>query len=190
MRSLEALPVDEEQRGPGGFERPLLLQVPVEEPVSPGPTETVSVPAAEAEPETRTRDSACNRLACIIIPEPSVYGEIESGPSSSATVAHYSGRTGGRRADRSKRPRQPAIDEEIPIDQYGVNVNIPADVMDESHYFSDDQMTKLAGVLAAQTIQKYPRITATWGVDPLAVWSEIREVILVRLRQSQNGTAR
>jgi type II secretory pathway predicted ATPase ExeA len=84
----------------------------------------------------------------------------------------------------------PRVDEEIAINQYGVSVNIPADVIDESHLFSDEQCTKLAGVIAAQTIQKHPKLTATWGVDPLAVWSEIREVILGRLRQGQNGTAR
>jgi hypothetical protein len=87
-------------------------------------------------------------------------------------------------------PPPPIVDEEVRIDQYDVQVNIPADVMTESRTFNDDQCIKLAGLLAAQTIQKHPSLTATWGTDPLAVWSEIREVILARIRQSQNGTAR
>lgn len=187
MRSLEALPVDEEQRGPARFERPLLLQAPVEEPVSPRIDETVSVPAAEAEPEPGPEILYESTPASI--PEHQVYGEIESSPSYSETVAHIAEEQ-VKEEPTIETAETAGVDEEISIEQYGVNVSIPADVMDESHCFSDDQMTRLAGVLAAQTIQKYPRITATWGVDPLAVWSEIREVILVRLRQSQNGTAR
>jgi type II secretory pathway predicted ATPase ExeA len=81
-------------------------------------------------------------------------------------------------------------DEEVNIDQYGVNVNIPADVITESRTFSEDQCVKLAGLLAAQTIQKHPRLTATWGTDPLVVWSDIREVILTKLKQGQSRAMR
>ncbi len=81
----------------------------------------------------------------------------------------------------------PRPDVEIAISRYGVNVKIPAEVIDDSHAFSNEECTKIADVLAAQAIEDYPRLTATWGVDPLAVWSEIREVILARLRKGQDG---
>jgi type II secretory pathway predicted ATPase ExeA len=94
-------------------------------------------------------------------------------------------------AEALEQPAQAArADEEITISQYGVNVNIPADVIDESRCFSNEECTKMAGLLAAQTIQRHPRLTAVWGVDPLAVWSEIREVILTRLRQGQTAQMR
>jgi hypothetical protein len=90
-------------------------------------------------------------------------------------------------AEMSGKPR---IEQEIEIDRYQVNVNIPPEVIDEFNHSTEEHCVKLAGVLAAQTMQRYPRLTAAWGVDPLAIWSEIREVILARLRQGQNGTAR
>ncbi|OPY69821.1 MAG: hypothetical protein A4E57_00955 [Syntrophorhabdaceae bacterium PtaU1.Bin034] len=90
-------------------------------------------------------------------------------------------------AEMSDKPR---IEQEIEIDRYQVNVNIPPEVIDEFNHSTEEHCVKLAGVLAAQTMQRYPRLTAAWGVDPLAIWSEIREVILARLRQGQNGTAR
>jgi type II secretory pathway predicted ATPase ExeA len=93
-------------------------------------------------------------------------------------------------AEHISAPQVPAVDEEIPIDQYGVYVTIPGDVISESRAFNEDQCIKIAGLLAAQTIQKNPRLTATWGADPLAVWSEIREAILTRLKdRDQNRMA-
>ena len=89
--------------------------------------------------------------------------------------------------ERAVPPAPPAVDEEVVIDQYDINVRIPADVMTESRNFNEEQCTKLAGLLAAQTIQKNPRLTANWGADPLAVWSEIREAILARLRHNDQN---
>ena len=136
-------------------------------------------------------------------PPPSVFAQQETTEPITVPVSHSGAGSGtgdygctaqhvkNRAEDKTVQPAEVSrVDEEIAINQYGVNVNIPADVIDESHACSDEQITKLAGILAAQTIQKNPRITATWGVDPLAVWSEIREAILSRLRQGQNETVR
>jgi type II secretory pathway predicted ATPase ExeA len=119
-----------------------------------------------------------------IVPEPAEMDASAPDPTSAEVLA------ASAVASEEMAENQPRTDEELPINQYGVNVNIPANVIDESHFFSDEQRMKLAGVLAAQTIQKHPRLTATWGVDPLAVWSEIREVILGRLRPNQDGAVR
>jgi hypothetical protein len=44
-----------------------------------------------------------------------------------------------------------------------------------------DQKRKVAGVLAAQTLEKNPQLTASPTVDPVSVWSEILGVIMKRL---------
>lgn len=138
-------------------------------------------PCMEAEPESVPMP--------VHEPSPAVHSEPEPAPVSIAAASIVVERV-EEQQPVDEPVEVPKVDEEIPIDQYGVNVSIPADMIDESTFFSEDQIGKLAGILAAQTIQKYPRITATWGVDPLAVWSDIREVILTRLRQGLNGTVR
>ena len=37
---------------------------------------------------------------------------------------------------------------------------------------------KLAGVLAAQALKKYPELTASPAVDPVNIWCEIRGHVL------------
>jgi type II secretory pathway predicted ATPase ExeA len=156
----------------------------------------VEIQPAPRREETRIESQIIEPTPPVVVPReriveiatvPQVYGESEPAPAPMAAAPLVEERAVEEVIQVTEVPK---TDEELPIDQYGVNVSIPADVLGDSHFLPEDQITKLAGVLAAQTIQKYPRLTATWGVDPLAVWSEIREVILVRLRQGQNGTAR
>lgn len=73
--------------------------------------------------------------------------------------------------------------EEVTIGKYGININIPPHIMEQAQSFTEEHRSKLAGVLAAQTMQKYPQLTLTVGTDPVTIWSDIRESILLRLMQ-------
>jgi general secretion pathway protein A len=157
-------------------------------------TEIVFIPEAEAESAVQPESGVVNEPESGPVHELDPKVGFDFDPESVATPFYASPDAAEKNEVEEQPVSQPVetskADEEIPIDQYGVNVSIPAEMIDESGCFSDDQITKYAGILAAQTIQKYPRITASWGVDPLAVWSDIREVILVRLRQGQVGSVR
>lgn len=74
--------------------------------------------------------------------------------------------------------------EEVTIGKYGININIPPHIMEQAQSFTEEHRSKLAGVLAAQTMQKYPQLTVTVGTDPVTIWSDIRESILLRLMQA------
>jgi hypothetical protein len=46
---------------------------------------------------------------------------------------------------------------------------------------NSEQKRKIAGVLAAQTLEKNPQLTASPTVDPVSVWSDILNAIMNRL---------
>ena len=73
--------------------------------------------------------------------------------------------------------------EEVSIGKYGINVNIPPHIMEQAQSFTEEHRSKLAGVLAAQTMQKHPQLTGSVDMDPVTIWSDIRECILLKLKQ-------
>ena len=62
-----------------------------------------------------------------------------------------------------------------------IKVEIPTHIMEQTVNAGLDQKRKIAGVLAAQTLEKNPQLTASPTVDPVSVWSEILAVIMKRL---------
>ena len=91
----------------------------------------------------------------------------------------------GEAASSGRAPDQ----EQILIVQHGINVALPFDVITQFRTSTEENGVKLAGVLAAQAMQRHPQLTAKWGADPLAVWSDIREAILDRLKREQAAKA-
>jgi len=73
--------------------------------------------------------------------------------------------------------------EEVSIGKYGINVSIPPHIMEQVQSFTEEHCSKLAGVLAAQTMQKHPQLTVSADIDPVTIWSDIRECILLRLKR-------
>lgn len=84
----------------------------------------------------------------------------------------------------SATPSEPSIEaEEVTIGKYGINVSIPPHIMEQAQTYTEEHRSKLAGVLAAQTMQKHPQLTVSVDMDPVTIWSDIRECILLKLRQ-------
>jgi type II secretory pathway predicted ATPase ExeA len=72
--------------------------------------------------------------------------------------------------------------EEVSIGKYGINVSIPPHIIEQAQSFTEEHRSKLAGVLAAQTMQKHPQLTVSVDIDPVTIWSDIRECILLKLK--------
>ena len=62
-----------------------------------------------------------------------------------------------------------------------ITIEIPPHIAEQTVEANLDQKRKIAGVLAAQTLEKNPQLTASPTVDPVSVWSEIMGVIMKRL---------
>ncbi len=72
---------------------------------------------------------------------------------------------------------------EVRVNGIMIHLDIPEQIFQEVGSFNDDYRVKLAGVLAAQTMEKYPKLTASHGTDPVAVWHEIRDLVLTTLAE-------
>jgi hypothetical protein len=59
-----------------------------------------------------------------------------------------------------------------------IKIEIPPHIMEQSRSANTEQRRKIAGVLAAQTLEKNPQLTASHTVDPVSVWSDILNVII------------
>ncbi len=62
-----------------------------------------------------------------------------------------------------------------------IRIEIPSHIAEQTIGAGVDQKRKVAGVLAAQTLEKNPQLTASPTVDPVSIWSEILTVIMKRL---------
>ncbi len=74
-----------------------------------------------------------------------------------------------------------SVPEELEIGEVKINLNIHPDLIAEAKTGTEEFRVKLAGVLAAQALKKYPELTASPAVDPVNIWSEIRGHVLRKL---------
>ena len=71
-----------------------------------------------------------------------------------------------------------SVPEELEIGEVKISLNIHPDLIAEAKTGTEEFRVKLAGVLAAQALKKYPELTASPAVDPVNIWSEIRGHVL------------
>jgi hypothetical protein len=71
--------------------------------------------------------------------------------------------------------------EEARIGKFKIRIGIPVQLIRQARQSTRENRLKMAGGLAAQTLQKYPQLTFSTSADPVAVWSEIRNFILTTL---------
>ena len=81
----------------------------------------------------------------------------------------------------------PNSDEELEIGGVKFAVKISQEIMEEALTSSGVDRDRLAGMLAAQTLEKNPGLTASLARDPVAIWGEIRDCILVRFGQRKEA---
>jgi general secretion pathway protein A len=62
-------------------------------------------------------------------------------------------------------------------------LNIPPYIIKQAKSSTKEHRFKLAGVLAAQTLKKYPQLKPTSVADPVTIWSDIRDLILHKMEK-------
>lgn len=93
-------------------------------------------------------------------------------------------------------PHQPCDDtpqeicEETWIGNLKIRIDIPQSIVMQARSSTKAQRMKLAGGLAAQTLQKYPQLMAPSESDPVSLWNDITNVILTTLEQGSRAAAR
>jgi general secretion pathway protein A len=70
------------------------------------------------------------------------------------------------------------IAEEMSIGAHRIKVEIPLQMIRDARSSSTEARVKLAGSLAAHTMQAHPQLTVSSAMDPVSVWHDIRTHIL------------
>jgi type II secretory pathway predicted ATPase ExeA len=68
--------------------------------------------------------------------------------------------------------------EEALVGKFKIKIAIPLQLLRLAHSSTRENRMKLAGSLAAQTLDKYPQLTNETSTDPVALWSEIKNLIV------------
>jgi len=79
--------------------------------------------------------------------------------------------------------------EEVLIGQQKVKLSIPAHVIRQANLASSENKNKLAGYWSAQIIKVNPHIMKSSLSDPVAIWFEVKNVILKKFNRSSNTDA-
>ncbi|MGD0232292.1 MAG: AAA family ATPase [Syntrophorhabdales bacterium] len=101
-----------------------------------------------------------------------------------STAAGAIGHAAAAEADAERLPRAPEGQQpveaswETDIGSAHIRIGIPADVLRQASTSSEEMKVKMAGALAAQTLQRYPQLVFSSSQDPVVLWSEIRTSIL------------
>jgi type II secretory pathway predicted ATPase ExeA len=77
------------------------------------------------------------------------------------------------------------LPEELEINAVRIQLPLNPDLIAEAQSGSEEFRVKLAGVLAAQTLKRYPELTSSPAVDPVNIWSEIRGHVLRKFDYSK-----
>jgi type II secretory pathway predicted ATPase ExeA len=67
---------------------------------------------------------------------------------------------------------------EIEIGTMKVRVNVPVHLIKRAQSLTQENRIKVAGALAAQTLQQHPQLVSSHLSDPVHVWGEIRECVM------------
>jgi hypothetical protein len=70
------------------------------------------------------------------------------------------------------------IAEEMSIGAHRIRVEIPLQMIRDARSSSTEARVKLAGSLAAHTMQAHPQLTVSSAMDPVSIWHDIRTHIL------------
>ncbi len=97
-------------------------------------------------------------------------------------------------AKQKEKEEQPAqvekeVYEEVLIGQQKVKLSIPAHVIRQAQLASSENKNKLAGYWSAQIIKENPHIMKSSLSDPVAIWFEVKNVILKKFNRSSNTDA-
>ncbi len=67
---------------------------------------------------------------------------------------------------------------ETDIGPFRIEIAVPSDILQQAGASTSETRAKIAGSLAAQTLQKYPQMAFSPSHDPVALWGDIKKSIL------------
>jgi type II secretory pathway predicted ATPase ExeA len=79
---------------------------------------------------------------------------------------------------------------ETEIESARITIDIPLEVLEEARSSTREDRMKLAGALAAETLQKNSHLTLPALKDPVTVWNDIRNSILDALEKQQKANTK
>jgi type II secretory pathway predicted ATPase ExeA len=74
------------------------------------------------------------------------------------------------------------ISAEVEVGGLKLTVNIPHHIVKQAQSSTQEHRMKIAGALAAQIMKKHEELTSASSVDPISMWSDLREFVAERLR--------
>ncbi len=107
-----------------------------------------------------------------------------SAPAVEASAEPASGEVSAPAVEAAAEPEPVAKDitKEVEIKGVKVLIVIPNHLIEQAKTVSPEQRLKIAGVLAAQVLKKQPEILSSPSVDPITLWSDIREIVAAEIR--------
>jgi type II secretory pathway predicted ATPase ExeA len=77
---------------------------------------------------------------------------------------------------------QTELVEEIELAGCKVMINIPYHLIEQAQTATSEQRMKVAGALAAQILKRHSELSSSPAIDPISVWSDIREYVVTKLK--------
>ena len=74
------------------------------------------------------------------------------------------------------------ISAELEVGGLKIAVNIPHHIVKQAQSSTHEHRIKIAGAFAAQIMKKHEELTSASSIDPISLWSDIREFIASRLK--------
>ncbi len=134
----------------------------------------------------KTESVKARTTALVPVPAPSVEErpvrrevEEEEEQVESHVVSHIHGGPGEHR----HRPETHDESWETDIGSFHIKISIPLEVLQQAGASSTEKRVKMAGSLAAQTLQNYPQLAYSSSHDPVTLWGDITQSILSVLEQ-------
>ena len=108
--------------------------------------------------------------------------EEEEGAEEAEVESNVSHIHGGP-VEQRNRPEPKEESWETDIGSVHIKISIPLEVLQQAGTSSTEKKMKMAGSLAAQTLQNYPQLAYSSSHDPVALWGDITQSILSVLEQ-------
>ncbi len=89
----------------------------------------------------------------------------------------------GATAEHRHHPEAEEESWETDIGSFHIKISIPFEILREAGASSSERRRKMAGSLAAQTLQKYPQLAFSASHDPVSLWGDITQSILAVFEQ-------
>jgi type II secretory pathway predicted ATPase ExeA len=144
----------------------------------------------EPEEEYKAPEEVKPAEAVVLEAEPAQVAVIEE-VQPQEPVAAAAEKTIFAQAAEEAHPSQPAdaspaapteLIEEIDMAGYKVVINIPLHLIEQARSATPEHRMKVAGALAAQILKKNSELTSSPSIDPISIWSDIRELVVARLK--------